>query len=90
MVKPVEVKMVPLLPTITNLPFPYVIPLRCFLFPDFFLVQDFPFDEERMVPVLPTTAKVLFPYEAPLRDCFVPDFLLIHDFPFDEVRITPL
>ena len=61
LVKPVEVKMVPPLPTTTNLPFPYVIPLRCFLVPDFFLVQDFPFDEERMVPVLPTAAKVLFP-----------------------------
>ena len=43
-----DVRVVPELPTIINLLFPYVTPLRLFVVPEVLLVQLVPSDEERI------------------------------------------
>ena len=50
----VEVRMVPLSPTVTESPFPEVTPLRYIHVPEVLSVQVIPFGEVRMVPDLPT------------------------------------
>ena len=55
-----EVRMVPDLPTVTNLLFPYVTPVRVSDAPEVLKVHVVPSDEVRIV-VPPTATKVLFP-----------------------------
>ncbi len=52
--------MVPELPTVTKVLFPYVIPYKVFVVPEVLEVQEIPSEEVRMVPELPTVTKVLF------------------------------
>jgi len=57
-----EVRMVPAVPTVTKVLFPYVNPNRVFVVPEVLEVQVVPLSEEvRRVPFVPNTAKVLFP-----------------------------
>ena len=56
-----EVRMVPVSPTVTKVPFPYVTPQRCSDVPEVLDVQVVPSEEVRIVPEKPTDTKVLFP-----------------------------
>ena len=56
-----EVRMVPELPTVTNVLFPMVILWRLFDVPEVLEVHVTPPEDVRMVPSLPTTTNVLFP-----------------------------
>ena len=49
-----EVRMVPLSPTVTKIPFPCVIPTRFYDVPEFLLSQVVPFEEVSMIPLSPT------------------------------------
>ena len=56
-----EVRMVPEVPTTTNVLLANATPQRLFDVPEVLDVQDAPSDEVRIVPELPTVINVLFP-----------------------------
>ena len=56
-----EVRIVPVSPTVTKVPFPYVTPWRLPDVPEVLEVHVVPSEEERIVPEKPTDTKVLFP-----------------------------
>ena len=57
----VEEKIVPLLPTVTYVLFPYAIPLSLSVVPRVFAVHVIASDEVRIVPLSPTVTNILFP-----------------------------
>ena len=61
MVPSVEVRTVPDFPTVTNVLFPNLTPLRCSVVPEVLEVQVVPSVEVRIVPRFPTVTNVLFP-----------------------------
>ena len=67
--------MVPLVPTVTKSPFPYVIPRSCSEIPDVLWVQVTPSDEVRILPEKPTVTKVPLTYVTPNKMLDVPMFL---------------
>jgi len=54
-----EVRIVPDLPTVTNVLFPYVSPKRLFVVPEVLLSQVVPSEDVKMVPASPTATNVL-------------------------------
>jgi hypothetical protein len=56
-----EVRIVPELPTVTKVLFPYATPLRPFDVPEVLLSHVVPSEEVRMVPDSPTITNVPFP-----------------------------
>ena len=56
-----EEKIIPSLPTVTKLLFPYMIPVSRTEVPDVLEVHEVPSDEVRMVPDDPVATKVLLP-----------------------------